>query len=77
MLFLFWWGGITLIFLLVLFNGSIISNVKSFTMHSLIGSAFVLVVSLSCCWLTALIIAVGGGSTLIGLNSGLEAYSSY
>jgi len=43
--------------------------------HSITGGIFAFILATSCCWLPALIIAVGGGSTLIGLSNGLEKYS--
>ena len=42
---------------------------------SIIGSTIAFVVATSCCWLPALIIAIGGGSTLMGLSNGLESFS--
>ena len=42
---------------------------------SIIGSAIAFVIATSCCWLPALVIAIGGGSTLVGLSSGLEEWS--
>ncbi len=42
---------------------------------SIIGSSFAFIVATSCCWLPALIIALGGGSTLIGFSNGLEQFS--
>ena len=42
---------------------------------SIVGSAIAFVVATSCCWLPALIIAIGGGSTLLGISSGLEKFS--
>ena len=42
---------------------------------SIIGSAIAFIVATSCCWLPALIIAIGGGSTLLGISTGLEKYS--
>lgn len=43
--------------------------------NSIIGSSIALVIATSCCWLPAVLIAVGGGSTLIALSSGLEKMS--
>jgi len=42
---------------------------------SIIGSSIAFVVATSCCWLPALIIAIGGGSTLMGISNGLEDFS--
>lgn len=44
--------------------------------NSIIGSTIAFVIATSCCWLPALIITIGGGSTLIGLSNGLEKYSA-
>jgi hypothetical protein len=41
---------------------------------SLVGSAVAFIVATSCCWLPALLIAIGGGSTIVGLY-GLERFS--
>lgn len=40
------------------------------------GSSIAFIIATSCCWLPALIITIGGGSTLIGLSDGIEKYSS-
>jgi uncharacterized membrane protein YdjX (TVP38/TMEM64 family) len=42
---------------------------------SLVGGLVAFVIATSCCWLPALIIAIGGGSTLIGISNGLEKSS--
>jgi hypothetical protein len=42
---------------------------------SFLGSALAFLIATSCCWLPALIVAVGGGSALIGFSHGLEKYS--
>ena len=42
---------------------------------SIIGGSVAFIVATSCCWLPALIIAIGGGSTLLALSDGLEKYS--
>jgi hypothetical protein len=42
---------------------------------SLVGGLVAFVIATSCCWLPALIIAMGGGSTLIGISNGLEKSS--
>ena len=42
---------------------------------SIIGSSIAFVIATSCCWLPALLIAIGGGSTLIGISNGLEKFS--
>lgn len=44
--------------------------------HSIIRSAIAFIVATSCCWLPALIITIGGGSTLMGISNGLEEFSS-
>ncbi len=43
--------------------------------NSIIGSSIAFVVATSCCWLPALILAIGGGSTLLAFSNGLEKYS--
>jgi len=42
---------------------------------SIIGSSIAFIIATSCCWLPALLIAIGGGSTLIGISNGLESFS--
>lgn len=42
---------------------------------SIVGSSIAFIVATACCWLPALIIAIGGGSTLFGINKGLEKSS--
>jgi hypothetical protein len=42
---------------------------------SIIGSSIAFLVATSCCWLPAAAIAIGGGSTLIGISTGLEKLS--
>ena len=42
---------------------------------SIIGSSIAFIIATSCCWLPALMIAIGGGSTLIGISNGLEKFS--
>jgi hypothetical protein len=42
---------------------------------SIIGSTVAFVIATSCCWLPALIIAIGGGSALMGFSDGLEQFS--
>ena len=42
---------------------------------TIIGSSIAFIIASSCCWLPALIIAIGGGSTLIGISNGLEKYN--
>ncbi len=42
---------------------------------SIIGSSIAFVIATSCCWLPVLIIAIGGGSTLIGMSTELEKFS--
>ena len=41
---------------------------------SIIGSSIAFIIATACCWLPALLIAIGGGSTLIGISSGLEKF---
>ena len=43
--------------------------------NTFIGSSIAFILATSCCWLPALLVAFGGGSTLIGLSKGLEKYS--
>ena len=45
--------------------------------QSIIGSSIALLVATSCCWLPALIIVTGGGSTLIGISNGLDKFSGF
>jgi hypothetical protein len=45
------------------------------TIPAIIASAIAFIVASSCCWLPALIVTLGGGSTLIGLSNGLEELS--
>ena len=45
--------------------------------QSIIGSSVAFVLATSCCWLPALIIALGGGATLLGISSGLEKASGF
>jgi len=45
------------------------------TKQSLIGSVFAVIIGLSCCWLPALIIGLGGASTLMGFAEGMESFS--
>lgn len=42
---------------------------------SIIGSLIAFVIATSCCWLPPLLIAIGGGSTLISVSNGLEGFS--
>jgi len=42
---------------------------------SIIGSSIAFIIATSCCWLPALMIAIGGGSTLIVVSEELEQYS--
>jgi len=44
---------------------------------SIVGSSIAFIVATSCCWLPALIVAIGGGSALIGFSNGLEKYSGF
>ncbi len=43
--------------------------------RSIIGSSLAFIVATSCCWLPAIIIVIGGGSTLIGISNGIEKSS--
>lgn len=45
------------------------------TKTSTIGGLLAFLLATSCCWLPALIIAIGGGSTLIAISNGLEKFS--
>jgi len=42
---------------------------------SIIASTFAFIVAASCCWLPALVIAIGGGTTLLGISNGIEQLS--
>jgi len=42
---------------------------------SIAGSSIALILATSCCWLPALIIAIGGGSALLSISNGLEKFS--
>ena len=42
---------------------------------SILGSSFAFIIATSCCWLPSLIMAIGGGSTLLGISSGIEKLS--
>jgi len=41
----------------------------------MIGSSIAFLLATSCCWLPPLIIAIGGGSTLLGLSYDVEKFS--
>jgi len=43
---------------------------------TLIGSSLAFILATSCCWLPALVIIIGGGSTLMALSKGLENMSA-
>jgi len=43
--------------------------------NSILGSAIAFIIATSCCWLPALLISIGGGSTLIAMSNGLEKFS--
>ncbi len=43
--------------------------------NSIVGSIIAFVIATSCCWLPSLIIAVGGGSVLVGIGHGIEKTS--
>ena len=47
---------------------------KSFK-KSILGSTLAFVVATSCCWLPGLVIAIGGGSTLLTISNGIEETS--
>lgn len=61
--------------MLVLFNYCFNSKMKFNTTHSIIGSGIAFIVATSCCWLPALIIGLGGATSLMAWSSGLERYS--
>lgn len=42
---------------------------------SFIGSVIAFIVATSCCWMPALIIALGGGTALIGISEGIGKFS--
>lgn len=42
---------------------------------SIVGSTIAFIIATSCCWLPALLVAIGSGSTLVGISHGLEKYS--
>ena len=44
--------------------------------QSIIGSFFAFIIATSCCWLPALIIALGGASSWLVFSEGLEQFSS-
>jgi len=44
---------------------------------SILGSSIAFIIALSCCWLPAMLLAIGGGSTLIGISNGLEKFSGF
>ncbi len=43
--------------------------------NSILGSLIALGLATSCCWLPALMIAIGGGSTLVAISNGIEEFS--
>lgn len=43
--------------------------------NSIIGSSIAFILATSCCWLPALLIAIGGGSALVAISAGLEKFS--
>lgn len=43
--------------------------------NSIVMSSIALILATSCCWLPALVIAIGGGSTILAISNGLEKYS--
>ena len=45
--------------------------------NSVFGGVIAFIIATSCCWLPALLIGVGGGSTLIGLSNGMEKFSGF
>ncbi len=45
--------------------------------NSIVGSSIAFIIATSCCWLPALIIAIGGGSTLIAISNGAEKFSGF
>lgn len=42
---------------------------------SILGSSVAFILATSCCWLPAFILAIGGGSTLLGMSSGIGKLS--
>lgn len=42
---------------------------------SILGGLFAFILATSCCWLPALIIALGGSASLLAFSNGLESYS--
>ncbi|MFT4679744.1 MAG: hypothetical protein ACI84C_001407 [Flavobacteriales bacterium] len=42
---------------------------------SIIGSSVAFIIATSCCWLPALVIAIGGGSALVAISNGIEKFS--
>jgi len=44
---------------------------------SIFGSSIAFIIATSCCWLPAMLLAIGGGSTLIGISNGLEKFSGF
>jgi len=42
---------------------------------SIVGSSLAFIIATSCCWIPALCITIGGGSTLMGISSGLQKFS--
>ena len=43
--------------------------------QSILGSAIAFLIATSCCWLPAIIIAIGGGTTLLSISNSLESTS--
>jgi len=43
--------------------------------QSIIGSSIAFILATSCCWLPALIIGLGGASSLLAFANGLEQFS--
>jgi len=43
--------------------------------QSIVGSSLAFLIATSCCWLPALIIAIGGGTTILGISKGIESLS--
>lgn len=43
--------------------------------NSIIGSSIAFLIATSCCWLPALLMAIGGGGTLLAISNDLEKFS--
>ncbi|MFT4971907.1 MAG: hypothetical protein ACI9XO_004332 [Paraglaciecola sp.] len=45
--------------------------------NSIVGGSIAFLIGTSCCWLPALIIGIGGGSTIISISNGVEKFSGF